>query len=198
MAIRINNDVVIDNGKNIIGAGITITGSLYASGNVGTAGSVLSSTGAGIEWIESPGGINIVDLSTAATYYPLFADATSGKVLNAFISSTNLTFNPSTGNFSAVQLTTLSDRTQKTNIKVVENPVELTKQLEGVTFDWVHTDQPSMGVIAQDVEKVLPELVETGEDGLKRVNYSGMIGLLIETIKEQQVRIEELEKKINV
>ena len=51
--------------------------------------------------------------------------------------------------------------------------------------------------VIDNSRKFIPELVETGDDGLKIVNYSNMIGLLIEAIKEQQVRIEELERKIN-
>jgi hypothetical protein len=87
--------------------------------------------------------------------------------------------------------------TQKTNIQPIENSIELTKQLQGVRFNWINNNKPSLGLIAQEVEKVLPELVELGDDDLKRVNYSNMIGLLIEAIKEQQVRIEELERKLN-
>ena len=52
-----------------------------------------------------------------------------------------------------------------------------------------------MGVIAQEVEKILPYLVRTGEN--KSVNYNGLIGVLIEAIKEQQKQIEALEKRIN-
>ena len=51
--------------------------------------------------------------------------------------------------------------------------------------------------VIDNSRKFIPELVETGDDGLKRVNYSNMIGLLIEAIKEQHVRIEELERKSN-
>ena len=51
--------------------------------------------------------------------------------------------------------------------------------------------------VIDNSRKFIPELVETGDDGLKIVNYSNMIGLLIEAIKEQQVRIEELERKLN-
>jgi hypothetical protein len=51
--------------------------------------------------------------------------------------------------------------------------------------------------VIDNSRKFIPELVETGDDGLKRVNYSNMIGVLIEAIKEQQVRIEELERKSN-
>jgi hypothetical protein len=52
-------------------------------------------------------------------------------------------------------------------------------------------------LIAQEVENILPELVETNSNGIKSVNYSNMVGLLIEAIKEQQIRIENLENKLD-
>ena len=59
-------------------------------------------------------------------------------------------------------------------------------------INWIDTGASSIGVIAQEVEKVLPELVEE-TDGVKSVSYGNIIGVLIEAIKEQQVRIEKLE-----
>jgi hypothetical protein len=197
MAIKISNVTVIDNNRNFIGVAITAS-SIYANGTVGTAGSILTSTGTGIQWITPEGGFSVTnDTTTNSTYYPVFVNATSGTPGQTSVSSTKLNFNPSTGNFSATIFTSLSDITQKTNIRPIENSIELTKELQGVRFDWVDNNKPSLGLIAQEVEKVLPELIETGDDGLKRVNYSNMIGLLIEAIKEQQVRIEELEEKVN-
>jgi hypothetical protein len=187
MAIKVNNVTVIDNGPVI-----------YASGTVGTAGSILSSTGTGISWIEPPGGFSVTnDTSTNSTYYPVFVNSISGKPSQTSVSSTKLNFNPSTGNFSATQFTSLSDASKKTNIRPIENSIELTKQLNGVRFDWIDNNQPSIGVIAQDIEKILPEVVETNNDGLKSVAYGNIVGVLIEAIKEQQVRIEELEEKVN-
>ena len=69
-------------------------------------------------------------------------------------------------------------------------------QLNGVTFNWKKDDRPSVGVIAQEVEKVFPELVNETEN-FKTVNYDGLIGLLIEAIKEQQQQIDELKKQVN-
>jgi hypothetical protein len=176
--------------------GIITATSIYANGTVGTAGSILSSTGSGIEWITAPGGFSVTDdTSTNSTYYPVFVDATTGDPTQISVSSTKLNFNPSTGNFSATQFTSLSDVSSKTNIRPVENAIELTKQLQGVKFDWIDNNTPSVGVIAQDVEKVLPELVTNTDP--KTVNYDGLIGVLIEAIKEQQVRIEELERRLN-
>jgi hypothetical protein len=178
---------------------VIITGGLYDTNNVvGTAGSVLTSTGAGVSWSASTGGITITDdTSTNATRYILFDDVTSGSTSVANVSSTKLQFNPSTGTLSATIFTSLSDESQKENIRVIENPIEITKQLQGVRFNWKNTQSDSMGLIAQEVENVLPEVVNTDENGIKSVNYSSLVGLLIETIKEQQIRIENLEKKIN-
>lgn len=192
MAIKINNNTVIDDTRQFIP--VTIS----AGSTVGTAGSILSSTGTGIQWIPAAGGFSVTDdTTTNSSYYPVFVNTTSGTPSQTSVSSTKLNFNPSTGNFSATQFTSLSDITQKTNIHPIENPIELTKELQGVRFNWIDNNKPSLGLIAQEVEKVLPELIETGDDGLKRVNYSNMIGLLIEAIKEQQVCIEKLEKKLN-
>ena len=69
------------------------------------------------------------------------------------------------------------------------------KQIEGVSFNWKKDNKPALGVIADQVEKILPELVH-GDDP-KTVNYNGLIGLLIETVKEQQNQIDELKDRIS-
>ena len=63
-------------------------------------------------------------------------------------------------------------------------------KIDGVSFDWKETNQPSLGVIADNIQEVLPEIV-SGED-TKSVNYNGLIGLLIEVVKDQQKQIDEL------
>lgn len=94
-----------------------------------------------------------------------------------------------------------SDKNLKDNIKNIEAPLEKITQLNGVTFDW--NDKQSLhegsdvGVIAQDVEKIIPEAVTTRDDGYKAVKYEKIIPLLIESIKELKARNEELEEKIN-
>lgn len=77
------------------------------------------------------------------------------------------------------------------------------QQVRGVTWDWRDDapddakDQPGIGVIAQEVERVFPELVTTDEHGRKKVNYFGLIGPLIEAIKELDARLAKLEAKAN-
>jgi len=68
---------------------------------------------------------------------------------------------------------------------------------EVLIFNWKENGKKQIGVIAQEVEKILPELVEMRPDGYKGVHYDNIIGLLIESIKEQQKQINELKEKID-
>ena len=78
-----------------------------------------------------------------------------------------------------------SDERKKTHIETIPNALEKVLQLRGVTFNKLDDDnRRHSGVIAQEVEKVLPEVVYTAEDDTKSVAYGNMIGLLIEAIKE--------------
>lgn len=149
-------------------------------------------------WATISGGATLSnDTTTNATYYPTFANATSGTYSTAYVSSTKCTFNPSTGTLSATVFTSLSDRTQKTDIQPIKNALSLVTQLEGVRYKWKdENSQPSIGVIAQDIEKVLPEVVAENEDGLKSVSYGNIVGVLIEAIKEQQEQINILKEEI--
>ena len=93
-------------------------------------------------------------------------------------------------------MTATSDEKLKENISTIINAVNTVKQIRGVEYDWKDNGQHSMGVVAQELEKVLPYLVHEGENG-KSVMYSNMIGLLIEAIKEQQIQIDDLKGMIN-
>jgi len=136
------------------------------------------------------------DTSTDATYYPIFTQTTSGTITASNVSTTKLTFNPSSGTLNATELNATSDETLKENIKTIENAIEVVNQLNGVEFDWKESKDRSMGVIAQEVEKILPHLVRTGES--KSVNYNGLIGVLIEVVKEQQKQINDIKKHLNI
>ena len=95
-----------------------------------------------------------------------------------------------------------SDERLKDNKKPIEDPIGKLKSIGGYEFDWI--SKPGIhenvghdiGVIAQEVEKVLPEVVTTRENGYKAVKYEKIVALLIETSKEQQQRIEKLEEEI--
>ena len=94
-----------------------------------------------------------------------------------------------------------SDERLKDNIKPIENSLEKVGQLKGYEFDWNDKQEVyeghDVGVIAQEVEKVIPEIVETREhDGYKAVKYEKLVPLLINAINELKAEIEEL-KGIN-
>ena len=99
---------------------------------------------------------------------------------------------------TASEFDALSDINYKKNIKTVENGLDKIVSLRGVSYDWKQSDRPSYGVIAQELEEVLPELVHGGfGDDPKTVNYNGIIGVMIESIKELKQEVETLKKLIN-
>ena len=93
---------------------------------------------------------------------------------------------------------TVSDRNRKENIVKIDNALEKVSQISGYTFNYIGDDTPMTGVIAQEVEEVLPEVVYETEspDGTqsKAVRHGNIVGLLIESIKELKAEIEELKK----
>ena len=89
-------------------------------------------------------------------------------------------------------ITSVSDVRTKENIETVENSLDLVSQLRGVWYNKIGEDERKVGVIAQEVEEVLPEVVHTDVEGMKAVDYGKMVGVLIEAIKELKAEIEEL------
>lgn len=92
-----------------------------------------------------------------------------------------------------------SDRRLKDNIKPIESSLEKIKAIGGYEFDWnslSNNEGHDIGVIAQEVETVLPEVVTTRDDGFKAVRYEKIVALLIEAIKDQQSQIDELKARL--
>ena len=101
-----------------------------------------------------------------------------------------------TGTLAATIFNSLSDIRVKQNIQTIENSLEKVLQLRGVSFEWIDNKNKSIGVIAQEVEQVLPEIVTENENGIKSVSYDSIIGLLIEAIKEQQKEIDTIKEQL--
>jgi MinD-like ATPase involved in chromosome partitioning or flagellar assembly len=93
----------------------------------------------------------------------------------------------------AVVINAIESNNAKENIREIENPIEVIQNLRGVRYEWIDNDKTSIGVIAQEIEKVLPEVVELNKDGLKSVSYGNIIGVIIEALKNQETRINNLE-----
>lgn len=100
-----------------------------------------------------------------------------------------------TGTVQGVTLNATSDRNKKTNIVKINDAQHIIASLNGVRFNWKDNGLASAGLIAQDVEKVMPELISTSEDGTKSLNYNGIIGALVEELKALRAEIELLKAK---
>jgi hypothetical protein len=94
--------------------------------------------------------------------------------------------------YATSNITANSDLTLKKNLAIIENPTDKLMQLNGYSYQWKSDDSHQYGVIAQEVEKILPYAVSTGNDGIKGVSYNQIIPVLIEAVKEQKKELEEL------
>ena len=92
-----------------------------------------------------------------------------------------------------------SDERLKDNVTPISNPIEKLKSIGGYEFDWnskSNHEGHDVGVIAQEIEAILPEIVVDRDNGYKAVRYEKIVALLIEAIKDQQGQIDELKSKL--
>jgi len=103
-----------------------------------------------------------------------------------------------TGAFTASgDVTAFSDIRVKENIQDLEGSLDKVTQLRGVSYNKIGSEEKSIGVIAQEIREVLPEVVKEGEDGMLSVAYGNITAVLIEAVKEQQKQIDELKAKLD-
>jgi hypothetical protein len=141
-----------------------------------------------------------VTTSSAASAFKVpFANTTASTTGNYGLlqdSTATFTYNPSTNVLEAGTFNTTSDISLKENICTFENAMDVVAGLRGVRFTWKKNGIKTVGLIAQEVEKVLPELVgENVDTGIKSVSYANMVAVLIEAVKELKAEIEELKKR---
>lgn len=185
---------------------ITATGDINANGNIIGDGSTNISginsvtavefygDGSNLTGISTAAQIAISDLDTDAEFPVPFASAATGVVdlhSDAATPAEALRYNPNTGTLSAVNVNSLSDSRFKENVETIENAVGKVNQLRGVEYDWSNGTGASVGVIAQEVQEVYPQLIKDGGDRLT-VNYNGLVGLLLQAVKELSAEVEAL------
>jgi hypothetical protein len=102
------------------------------------------------------------------------------------------------GNIVASAYYYTSDIRKKENVTNIEDSLSKVLQLQGISYNLKGEEDKRMGFSAQDLQKVYPELVKEGSDGYLSIDGTGLIAPLVESIKEQQKKIEELEEKINI
>jgi len=155
-------------------------------------GTPFLNTGSPGVWLSYNGGSDI------------FMGAETSTQWGVYIGAWRMTVNNSgtlTVGGDVIAYGTPSDARLKTIKEVIQNPIEKVKALTGYRFDWNKTDsilnlKEDIGVIAQEVADVLPELARTNDNGYMSVRYQGLTAVLIEAVKEQQKQIEDLKKQI--
>jgi len=144
----------------------------------------------GTQWDSIGGGSEIQnDTSSTSDFYPTLADATTGDLEVAYVSDTKLFYQPSTGTLNATEFNSLSDVSVKTNVNEITSGLDVINAIAGVEFDWKDNGNHSAGVIAQELEKVLPHLVSTSSEGMKSVNYAGLTAYLLSAVKELSSKV---------
>lgn len=127
-------------------------------------------------------------------------DRTDAIAFSAYLVNTRNFIVFGNGDIWSATKITFSDSTLKYDINNVENATDLVNKLQGVTYNKKNEnkDHPvkHMGLIAQEVEKILPDLVYTDEHGVKGIAYEEVIPLLIEAVKDQQAQVEILKSNI--
>ena len=159
---------------------------------VGTAGTINFGSGIDVSQIS-------VGIVTVTSGVPHFIKTRAGihTLGSVGIGTTNPTSALQVaGTVSAQDFNTTSDQSLKINIATIEDALEKIELIRGVEFNWSKSPHaPSMGVIAQEVESVFPELV--ADTNPKQVNYNGLIGVLIESVKALKADNEVLRAMIS-
>jgi len=191
------------------------SGSSGTSGSSGSSGTSGSSGSSGTSGSSGSSGTTTVTNASADRVMTSEGGVTLNSEANLTFNGTTLYVNGALGVGTSTPTTTgliratndviayfSSDERLKENVVEITGSLDILKQIGGYHFDWkpmpgIHENEGGdIGVIAQEVEKVLPEVVTTRDNGFKAVKYEKLVALLIETNKELLKRIEALESKL--
>ena len=186
MTINRNGTINIpDNNKFTCGASGDLQ--IYHSGN----SSYVRDVGTGTLWLDTNGN-DISLISDGSVSNGKMGRFWKDGAVELYYDNSKKFETTSSGITVTGSVTETSDVSLKNNINTIQNPLELIEQIRGINFTWKNNGMKSMGVIAQDVEKVFPELVH-GQEGSKTLQYSGLIGALVESVKVLSAKVAALE-----
>jgi len=112
------------------------------------------------------------------------------------LAGSNLGYFDSSGNLNTIgDVAAFSDEKLKKNVKTLDNALEKVKQLRGVEYERIDINKKGIGFIAQEIEKILPEVVSQHDD-YKTVSYGNVVSILVEAIKELSKEVDNLKTKI--
>ena len=203
-----------------IGENLNVYGNTIFTGTEKITNST-SSTSSSLGALVVTGGVGIgenlnVNGNTTLTGTQTITNTTNVQILNGTITNASLIVDGGVGiakdlyvhgdtniigTLTATTTTTVSDKRLKENIVQLDNSLDKVLSMRGVYFDWIDkerfNDKHQIGFIAQEIEEICPELVITKEDGMKTVNYSQTVSVLVEAIKEQQNIINQLRTDVD-
>jgi hypothetical protein len=209
-----NSDRMIINNSGRVGIGYTNPGSkLSVNGDGGFVSNSSSRVLYLTQHVANDGNIIQFLDQSGNNVWEVVGRNTAFYIYNNNVGQHSIYVNPSTNNVSIKKTTSsyaldvngeirasddiiaFSDVRKKTNIKTIENSLNKVNKLRGVEFNKTSNNKKSIGVIAQEIEKIIPEVVHTDDNGYKSVAYGNITGLLIEAVKELNDKVQELENK---
>lgn len=149
-------------------------------------------------WATITSGASLLNDTTTVSdaFYPTMAfNATTGSPSTLFVSSTQFYFNPSTGTINSTSFNSLSDIRYKNQLEKISSALNKVKTLSGYTFNLIESNTKSAGLVAQEVQNVLPEAIGGNEEKLT-VSYGAVMGLIVEAIKELDSKLEDIRNTI--
>jgi hypothetical protein len=187
-AVNANFSTLIVNGNSITSSGATSLASLSdvsLSGSLNGQSLIYNSTSS--KWVNgTPAGFSSASFATTGSNIFI-----GNQIITGSISAT-----------SDITAFSTSDKQLKDNITLIPNSLEKITKIGGYTFDWnnkqdiYEVGSHDIGVIAQEIEEILPEVVITRDNGYKAVKYEKIIPLLIEAIKELKAEVDDLKSKV--
>ena len=196
-AVTIKGSGLVGINQNSPSAKIHVSG-----GDRGTGIRVDSSSNASIALYNSVGGREYQIFSQSNGDFSIYEEI-GGEYRFKLFNNGNIAIGTTANNgyklyvsgtiYATGNITANSDLTLKKNLELITNPTDKLMQLNGYSYQWKSDDSHQYGVVAQEVEKILPYAVSTGNDGIKGVSYNQIIPVLIEAVKEQKAKIENLE-----
>lgn len=177
-------------GAATLSSTLAVTGATTLSAattiNLASAGALNINTSGTLNGLRFYSGGTITGQLGASTTYPFYVSNSGG---------TAMIYTDTSGNFTAAaNISAYSDARLKTDVKTIENALELISSVRGVYYKRIDTEENGIGVIAQEVQKVFPEAVHNN-DGTLSVAYGNLVGPLIEAVKELSARVKELEAR---
>ncbi|MDP2104030.1 MAG: tail fiber domain-containing protein [Candidatus Gracilibacteria bacterium] len=183
--------------------GIGVNGGGIATGLVIAHVGSMGGDGAGIEFTYGNAGVG--GSANIARIMPYTQPGGGGDLLfqtapsNVGAYATKMKVQRDGNAWIAGTLTQASDLRLKKNIRSIDSGISTIDKLRGVTYNWkdeTKNKDLQYGFVAQEMEKILPDLVKTDDKGYKSVNYTGIIPILVKSIQEQQLQTEELKSEI--